>query len=110
LSRGFSKLFSRNFLGEKHLPLWEFTNPPLDYINIIPHPPRKVNSQNAQNRENYLTKLCTAFLLTNCVECGIIKNSAQGARARAAIIPHLFDFVNRQNVQKIRLIFVQSAE
>jgi hypothetical protein len=55
-------------------------------------------------------KVCTNCLLTNCVGCGIIKNSAQGARARAAIIPHLFDFVNRQNVQKIRLIFVQSAE
>lgn len=23
----FFELFSRNFLGEKHLPLWEFTNP-----------------------------------------------------------------------------------
>jgi hypothetical protein len=27
-----------------------------------------------------------------------------------SIIPHLFDFVNRQMSQKIRLIFVQSAE
>ena len=37
LSRGFSKLFSRNFLGEKHLPLWEFTNPSPPDIISIPH-------------------------------------------------------------------------
>ena len=56
---------------------------PLDMI-IIPHPEVKCNRQKAQNRDFYNRNFCVKFLLTNCVGCGIMVNSAGLNRARPA--------------------------
>jgi hypothetical protein len=68
------------------------------------------NRQNTQITGFFHPHLCALYILTKLLAVWYNGNSAQDARPRAAIIAHLFDFVNRQMLQKIRLIFVQSAE
>jgi hypothetical protein len=58
----------------------------------IPHLHTKCNRQNAQNWEFYKRNFCANFLLTNCVGCGIMVNSALDIRRRAANYTTLFGF------------------